>query len=191
MIKRHAPIFAAAILIWAIASLLSAGPTRAQSGTPSATYKTHLAYLAGPSAPQTAAEREVAEQLLALVNVERASAGCQPLSLNQKLTDAAQNHSEDMALNNFFSHTGSNGSSASQRVTQAGYSWITTGENVAAGYPTPADVMQGWMASAGHRSNMLNCSYTEIGIGYIYEAGDTFPGPYGYSYYWTQDFARP
>ncbi|NTU79118.1 MAG: CAP domain-containing protein [Chloroflexales bacterium] len=188
---RYISAIIAAIVVCTIASLLGIGSAQAQPITPAATYKTYLAYLAGPASAQTAAEREMAEQVLSLVNSERASAGCGPLSFNQKLTDAAQAHSEDMARNNFFSHTGSDGSSSSQRVTRAGYSWSYTGENVAAGYATADAVMQGWMNSDGHRANILRCSFTEIGIGYIYEADDTFPGPYGYSYYWTQVFARP
>ncbi|MFE1875441.1 CAP domain-containing protein [Streptomyces sp. NPDC059496] len=116
-------------------------------------------------------------QVLALVNQERAAAGCQAVSLNAKLTKAAQDHSADMASHSNMSHTGSDGSDPGARITRAGYAWSTYGENVAYGYSTPEKVMEGWMNSQGHRENILNCSFKEIGIGLAQ------PG-----YYWTQDF---
>ncbi|UBF24763.1 CAP domain-containing protein [Kovacikia minuta CCNUW1] len=61
-----------------------------------------------------------------------------------------------------------------------------TGENIAAGYSTPEQVVQGWINSPGHRANLLNPSYTELGIGYYYLANDT--GSVNYKSYWTQDF---
>ncbi|MFE9483159.1 CAP domain-containing protein [Streptomyces spororaveus] len=115
--------------------------------------------------------------VLALVNQERASAGCPAVSLNAKLTKAAQDHSADMASHSNMSHTGSDGSDPGTRITRAGYAWSTYGENVAYGYSTPEKVMEGWMNSQGHRENILNCSFKEIGIGLAQ------PGSY-----WTQDF---
>lgn len=129
------------------------------------------------------------QEVLNLVNQERASAGCAPLSANDKLVTAARGHSDDMAQNDFFSHTGSDGSSAGDRISREGYSWSRWGENIAAGYTSPASVMNGWMNSSGHRANILNCAYTEIGIGYIYLANDT--GSTNYRHYWTQDFGTP
>ncbi|MGW7334195.1 CAP domain-containing protein [Streptomyces sp. NPDC054840] len=127
-----------------------------------------------PAAPP--ASGDVA-RVLALVNQERASAGCQAVSLNAKLTKAAQDHSADMASHSNMSHTGSDGSDPGTRITRAGYTWSTYGENVAYGYNTPEKVMEGWMNSQGHRENILNCSFKEIGIGLAQ------PGSY-----WTQDF---
>jgi len=98
---------------------------------------------------------------------------------------AARSHSKDMACNSFFSHTGSDGSSPSSRISREGYSWSAVAENIAAGYGDPATVVAGWMGSQGHKDNILNPNYTEIGIGYVYVAGS----PYGA--YWTADFARP
>jgi uncharacterized protein YkwD len=63
-----------------------------------------------------------------------------------------------------------------------GYPYSTAAENVAAGYATPADVMTGWMGSEGHRKNILNADFTEIGIGYVYNPGDTTNAFY---HYWT------
>ncbi|MEU6868740.1 CAP domain-containing protein [Streptomyces sp. NPDC046876] len=128
-----------------------------------------------PASPATASGA-VAE-VLALVNKERAAAGCPAVTLNAQLTKAAQDHSTDMAQHATMSHTGSDGSDPGQRITAAGYTWSSYGENVAYGYSTPAQVMDGWMNSPGHRRNILDCSYKEIGIGLAQPNS-----------YWTQDF---
>ncbi|MFF0431147.1 sigma-70 family RNA polymerase sigma factor [Streptomyces sp. NPDC004327] len=117
-------------------------------------------------------------QVIELVNAERAKAGCGPLTENALLTRAAQGHSDDMAARDFFDHTNPDGDGPGERVTAAGYRWSTYGENIAKGQRTPAEVMDAWMNSPGHRANILNCSFKEIGIG-LHPAG----GPY-----WTQVF---
>jgi len=124
-------------------------------------------------------------QVIALINNERANAGVAPLSAQGQLGSAARGHSQDMACNGFFSHTGSDGSSPSQRISRQGYHWSAIAENIAAGYGDPASVVVGWMGSQGHKENLLNPDYTEVGIGYVYVAGS----PYGA--YWTADFAHP
>jgi uncharacterized protein YkwD len=121
-------------------------------------------------------------EVLRLVNVERAKAGCNALTTDSRLAAAAQAHSADMAANNYFSHTGRNGSDVSDRVEAAGYRWSAVGENIAKGQPTPAAVMQAWMNSSGHRANILHCRYRNIGIG-LANAGR--------SPVWTQDFGTP
>ncbi|MFD3539174.1 CAP domain-containing protein [Streptomyces sp. NPDC058662] len=131
-----------------------------------------------PQAPEgTPAPTGAQAEVLALVNKERAAVGCSALTVNAKLTKAAQDHSADMAAHGTMSHTGSDGSDAGARITRAGYEWRTYGENVAYGYSTPAKVMEGWMNSPGHKRNILDCSYKEIGIGLAQ------PG-----HYWTQNF---
>ncbi|MGW3465382.1 CAP domain-containing protein [Streptomyces olivaceoviridis] len=133
---------------------------------------------AAPSSPApTATASGVTADIVRLVNAERAKAGCQPLTLNSTLTKAAQAHSDDMAAHQNMSHTGSDGSSPGDRITQAGYTWSSYGENVAYGYSTADQVMAGWMSSPGHRANILNCGFKEIGVGLAQ------PGSY-----WTQDF---
>jgi uncharacterized protein YkwD len=133
---------------------------------------------ATPSAPKaTATASGVVARIVQLVNAERAKVGCQALTLNSALTKAAQDHSADMAAHQTMSHTGSDGSSPGDRITGAGYDWSAYGENVAYGYATPDEVMAGWMSSPGHRENILNCSFREIGVGLAQ------PGSY-----WTQDF---
>ncbi|MFG2827495.1 CAP domain-containing protein [Streptomyces sp. NPDC048434] len=118
-----------------------------------------------------------AARVVELVNKERSKAGCSPLTVNAKLTKSAQDHSKDMADHKNMSHTGSDGSSPDDRITRAGYHWSSYGENVAYGYSTPDEVMAGWMSSPGHKRNILDCSFKEIGVG-LAQPGD----------YWTQDF---
>lgn len=125
-----------------------------------------------------------ATEVIRLVNVERANAGLAALIKQTQLSNAAQKHSIDMACNFFMSHTGSDGSSPFDRMDAYGYLYFMAGENVAAGYATPADVMAGWMASEGHRANILDPEFTEIGIGYVYNPGDTTNY---YYHYWTMD----
>jgi len=125
-------------------------------------------------------------RVLELTNAQRLQAGAVPLTLNSKLNNSAQAHSEDMALHDFFGHKGSNNSSMGDRAKASGYKFSRLGENIAAGYATPEDVVQGWMNSPGHRANILNPSYREMGIGYYYLANDT--GNVNQNYYWTQDF---
>ncbi|MBK3526402.1 MULTISPECIES: CAP domain-containing protein [Streptomyces] len=159
-------------------------PTAAP-GTPEATVTTPTLpatstapTTAAPTTPAPAAPASgVAAEILRLVNAERNKVGCQPLTLDPALTKAAQEHSADMAAHQNMSHTGSDGSDPGLRITQAGYTWSSYGENVAYGYTTAEQVMAGWMASPGHRANILDCGFQEIGVGLAQ------PGSY-----WTQDF---
>ncbi|MEU9351047.1 CAP domain-containing protein [Streptomyces griseoloalbus] len=130
-----------------------------------------------PAATGGAQASGAVAKVVELVNAERAKAGCSPVKANSTLTEAAQKHSEDMAASGSMSHTGSDGSSPGDRITRAGYDWSTYGENVAYGYSTPEQVMAGWMASPGHKENIVNCAFKEIGVG-LAQPGD----------YWTQDF---
>ncbi|WP_455358191.1 CAP domain-containing protein [Streptomyces sp. SYSU K21746] len=118
-------------------------------------------------------------QVVALVNKERAAAGCSPVTSNAKLTRAADNYSDVMAASGVMSHTGPDGSTMTSRVEAAGYVWSTLGENIARGQADAAAVMNSWMNSPGHRANILNCAFKEIGVGV--HAGDGGP-------WWTQNF---
>ncbi|WP_375760805.1 CAP domain-containing protein [Corallococcus exercitus] len=133
-------------------------------------------------------------EVLTLVNQRRAAgATCGGVAKpavgalvnNDLLRCAARKHSKDMGTNNFFSHTGSNGSSPWQRMTSAGYSYRTAAENIAAGYSTPLAVVNGWMASTGHCNNIMNGALKQTGIGYYNAPSST------YRAYWTQDFGTP
>ena len=103
---------------------------------------------------------------------------------------AARGHSRDLADNEFFNHVGSDGPGFVERIQRAGYTSIcAAGENIAAGQTSPAAVVSAWMNSDGHRANILSNKFRDIGVGYVYEADDTYPGGYyGYTHYWTQEF---
>ena len=133
--------------------------------------------------------------LLELVNAIRKN-GCncedeymppvEPITWNNKLEDAAQVHSKDMALNDFFSHEGSDGSSAGDRINEQGYFWNTWGENIYCeqGYSPDApasNAFNAWMNSNGHCQNMMNANFTEMGASKsVTKDGEA---------YWTQVFA--
>nr|MDT0667400.1 CAP domain-containing protein [Micromonospora sp. DSM 115978] len=121
-------------------------------------------------------------EVVALTNAERAKVGCAGLVVDDRLAAAAQAHSADMATNNYFSHTSQSGTSPAQRARAAGYPSSYVSENIAAGSSTPAQTMQMWMNSTGHRNNILNCGTTQIGVGYARG------GSYGH--YWTQNFGN-
>ena len=80
------------------------------------------------------------------------------------LQAAAQGHCTDMSNNNFFSHTGSDGSQPWDRMSRAGYSWNFAGENIAVGQTSVADVMSSWMNSPGHRANILDSGFSHVGV---------------------------
>lgn len=132
-------------------------------------------------------------EMLAAVNAHRrAGASCgtrgsfpaaRELTWNAQLTQAAAAHSDDMVANNFFSHTGSNGSTAGSRATAAGYVWSTVGENIAAGQPSIAVVVDGWMKSDGHCANLMNPNFRDIGAACV--AGNSGTT---YRTYWSQEF---
>lgn len=91
-----------------------------------------------------------------------------------------------MVTHNFFSHTGSDGSTLGTRATAAGYVWSSLGENIAAGQATVTEVVDGWMKSDGHCANLMNPGYRDIGVACV--AGSSSNT---YRTYWTQDFGKP
>jgi len=127
-----------------------------------------------------AATPTVQQQVVQLVNAQRARVGCRALVTDARLARAAQAHSADMAKRRYFSHTSLDGRTFVQRIRAQGYTGRYLGENIAAGQPSAKAVMDAWMKSPGHRANILNCHYKAIGVGYA------VGGPY--RYYWTQDF---
>lgn len=122
-------------------------------------------------------ESEFAAEVLRLVNEERSKAGLPALVLDQSVEKAANVRAKEIVSS--FSHTRPNGTSFSTALKESGASYRGAGENIAWGQKTPAQVMEGWMNSAGHRANILNKSFTKIGVGY-YQSGGTN--------YWTQIF---
>lgn len=104
-------------------------------------------------------------QIIALINAERAQQGLGALGYNAALATAAQRHASDLAAQNYFSHTGKNGSSVGDRVRAAGYGYCYVSENLSGGYPKAQQAVQGWMQSQGHRANILSPKARDIGIG--------------------------
>ena len=129
---------------------------------------------------QVAAEASYERQVIALTNEERAAHGCGALTQHAALTEAARGHSNDMATRNEMTHQGANGSDTGDRLKQVGYPASSWAENVAYGQPTPEEVVDAWMASPGHRANILDCGLAEIGVGHVVNKQGV---PY-----WTQDF---
>lgn len=140
------------------------------------------------STTQTTTDNSFIQRVVDLTNQQRLENGLQPLQVNLKLANIAQAHSQDMAVHDYFSHTGLDNSSPGDRAKSAGYQYSDVGENIAAGYTTPEQVVQGWMNSPGHRANILNANYHDIGIGYYNLANDT--GNVNYNSYWTEDFGK-
>lgn len=132
---------------------------------------------------------DLEDQVLDLVNQRRSEgadcgsqgsfAATSALTMNGALRCAARVHSKDMSDRNFFDHTNPDQEDPFDRMDRAGYVYSFAGENIAVGYPTADAVMDGWMGSDGHCSNIMNPNYTEIGVGYYDGA------------HWTQTFGRP
>lgn len=131
-----------------------------------------------PAAPAPAPSDGSAEgQVLALVNAERAAAGCGAVSADGGLASVARTHSEDMRDRGYFDHVNLEGLDPFDRADRAGVS--ARAENIAWGQQDAAEVMDSWMNSPGHRANILNCSLTRLGVGVAHGSG----GPW-----WTQLF---
>lgn len=132
--------------------------------------------------PTTTAEA-YAKEVLDLVNEERAAAGLSALTLSDDLTYAATLKSKDMVKNNYFSHTSPTYGSPFDLISSLGIKYSYAGENIAMGYQTPAVVMNAWMNSSGHKANILNANYTQMGLGYVVNSSG--------QPYWTQLFMKP
>ena len=104
------------------------------------------------------------------------------LTWSAQLTQSSEAHTQDMVANNFFSHTGSNGSTLGVRVDATGYLWSALGENIAAGYSGLDAVLTGWMASDGHCANLMNPAFNQVGL--VCVPGTTATT---YNTYWTMD----
>lgn len=128
---------------------------------------------------------DVPSSIVDLTNAARASAGVAPLRANAQLMRAAQLHAEQMASVGRIGHRldGARYPSPQDRLAAAGYRWSAYAENVAAGQHTPQSITDSWMASAGHRANMLSAAYTELGTGYAVDANG--------QPYFVQVFGKP
>ena len=128
--------------------------------------------------PETdASVRAYEQEVIRLVNAERAKCGLAALTEDWELSRVARYKSQDMHDNRYFAHSSPTYGTPFQMIRAFGLSYRTAGENIAMGYATPAAVVAGWMNSEGHRANILNSAYTKIGVGYVADG-----------HYWTQQF---
>lgn len=127
-------------------------------------------------------ETNQALEVLRLVNIERKKQGLNELVLNHTLNGIATKKAEDMRDNNYFSHQSARYGSPFEMLQSFGVKYSSAGENIAAGQKTAQQVMNDWMNSSGHRANILNNNYTELGVGYV-EGGT-------YGTYWVQLFVK-
>jgi len=154
-----------------------AAPTKA---TPVKATPTKATPVKATTAPALSADSKLEKEVFTLVNQERAKQGLAALKENVELSKVARTKSEDMAKNNYFSHTSPTYGSPFDMMKQFGITYTAAGENIAMGQPTATSVMNGWMNSPGHRANILSKDFTEIGVGLAKNANG--------SIYWTQDF---
>ena len=135
-----------------------------------------------PGSQAVDTERQYELEVIRLVNIERQKEGLQPLKENPELSRIAKIKSQEMKDKGYFSHTSPTYGSPFDMMKSFGITYTAAGENIARGQKTPAAVVQGWMNSSGHRRNIMNPNFTEIGIGCV--TGGNGP-------YWTQMFIRP
>jgi uncharacterized protein YkwD len=126
--------------------------------------------------PRTESQVEDTCAIVGLINAARGGAGLAPVAWHDQVAAAALAHSTDMAARNRMTHTGSDGSDAGDRLLRAGFAWRAWGENVAAGHPNVQSVFDAWMASPGHRAQILG-NFTVVGCAVV-------------AMYWTLDLAR-
>lgn len=142
---------------------------------------------------QPLAAADVEGQLLAEMNAARQKAGCRALVADPKLTAAAYGHAKAMAEKDFFGHNSKNGAHFTKRIDAQGYRWADAAENIGMGYSSPRQIFDSWMASAGHRKNILDCDQTETGLAMFYQKDDKpLKGQkFTARSYWVAVFARP
>ncbi len=120
------------------------------------------------------------KEVVDLVNIERAKAGLNPLTLDSSISNVATKKSQDMIDNNYFSHNSPTYGSPFDMLKKFGISYKTAGENIAMDQKTPKEVVNAWMNSEGHRKNIMNPNFSKIGVGVAQKSGG--------SIYWTQIF---
>ena len=177
--KEHKKLLMLAVIITFAISIAGCLPTGVITGTGGA-----AGNISNPSSNSGANSASTFEiEVLNLTNVERTKQGLNPVTWNDKLASAIENHCKDMIANNYFEHVSPSGSTPGDRATAAGYRWLRVGENIAKGQTTPQEVVNAWMNSPHHRDNILNPDFTELGVALEYDAQGV---PY-----WGQLFGTP
>ncbi|HEX2978902.1 MAG TPA: CAP domain-containing protein [Anaerolineaceae bacterium] len=177
-------------LVWLLAAALIAGAQPVLAAPTSTGVERPLAYTGCGGVVTPAVNPAYEQELVERVNAERAKAGLPPLKRVDALDQAARYHAADLGQDNYFEHDtydGANGAAwvcaTKDRISSFYANWNVYAENIAAGQATPAAVMESWLASSGHRANILRAEVWEIGVGYYTGQGD-------YGVYWVQDFGR-
>lgn len=199
MLLSRMPLVAS---ILSLLALLGGCPLQQSAGNlpGGATTNNQTSNQTGGSGGQTAFESQLAEsfptcgvspnedswreEILQLVNLERERVGLAPVVHNQTLENQATKYACEMIYYDFFDHVNPvTGSHLDERAQEFGYDFVAIGENLAAGQATPQQAMADWMDSPGHRANILNPNFTELGVG-VRTGGE-------YHTYWVQEFGRP
>lgn len=127
----------------------------------------------GPTAPSTGGGANNAS-FATLLNDVRLTNGAGNVTFDARLANAAQGHADDMRTNNYFSHTGLNGSSPGDRITAAGYKWRTYGENIARGQQSEQEVLTAWTNSPGHHANNINPNFEDFALAKAGSGSNTY-----------------
>ena len=146
---------------------------------PAPTAPTAQPVASAPATQNAGSISNIEQQVLTLTNQERAKSGLKALSTDSALMNSAREKSADMSKNNYFSHTSPTLGSPFDQMKAKGIQYKAAAENIAMGQQTANEVVKGWMESPGHRANIMNGSYTHIGIGYDANGN-----------YWTQQFIQ-
>lgn len=150
--------------------MIAANP---QVKNPALIYPDQVLNVPIPDSSMTYYEKEV----IRLVNIERSKQNISPLSYDWELARVARYKSQDMHDRHYFSHQSPTYGSPFEMIRTFGLTYRSAGENIAKGQSTPAEVVNAWMNSSGHRANILNAGFTRIGVGFVAEGN-----------YWTQMF---
>ena len=168
--------------LWKICALYKVGVSEVIAANPQISDPNMIYVKQIVKVPNLAEVKIIEKRVLTMVNTERAKAGLAPLKLNWQLSRVARYKSQDMIDKGYFSHQSPTYGSPFVMMKNFGIRYTAAGENIAYGQKTAKEVMTGWMDSAGHRANILNKSYTEIGVGLAKKADGTC--------YWTQQFIK-
>lgn len=193
--ERRKPMrFVSILIILAVISLNGCGGGGGDAGTGTITNPANLdtgKAVTVPTITVPSVTDIIQQEMVIAVNQARAvgrSCGAtyyvaaSPVKWNDKIATAAFKHTTDMVTNNFYSHTGSDGTSPGDRLMAAGYAWKTSGENIAVGFSSTAEVFQAWLGSEGHCRNIMKPEFTDIGAA---AADGNYNGRP--SRYWTLD----
>jgi uncharacterized protein YkwD len=144
-------------------------------------------------APAEARPSDTVVEVMSMINAQRLAHGCAPLQYDEKLAQAAERESRDMATKHFYSHTEPDGTTPGIRVKEAGYTYQMIGENIDVNTDSPQDAVTAWLNSPGHLANILTCAFKQTWIAVVDQEDDAPVSgvPSVFKAYWTQVFAMP